>query len=132
MAVSPDAADSIEEQLTRQFLAWEVRGRGWQVWDVPVEIEPPFRPFFGHYVSRSAHGPADDGRKPTLLSSLADRLKSAWGRNQASVRTQDESIEEPEPRPFRESPLCEIHIALPAGTKIGKDAAEQFVLSLGS
>ena len=28
--------------LTRDFYAWEQRGRGWQVWPEPVELEPPF------------------------------------------------------------------------------------------
>ena len=39
-----------EERLTAQFYDWERRGRGWQLWSYPVELEPPFRPFFGHYV----------------------------------------------------------------------------------
>ena len=29
------------ERLTAQFYKWERRGRGWQVWEYPVELEPP-------------------------------------------------------------------------------------------
>jgi len=46
------------EVLTEQFYAWEKRGRGWRVGDYPVALEPPFRPFYGHYVSAE---PIPDG-----------------------------------------------------------------------
>src|SRR5436309_6719786 len=60
------------ERLTEQFYSWEKRGRGWRVWPYAVELEPPFRPFFYHYVPRR---PAfDDGRKPTFFSALADKI----------------------------------------------------------
>ena len=36
------------DQLVQQFYEWEVRGRGWLLWDRPVEPEPPFAPFFGY------------------------------------------------------------------------------------
>src|ERR1017187_4565975 len=76
-----------EERLTAQFYDWERRGRGWQLWGYPVELEPPFRPFFYHYVEP---GPAvDDARKPTILSSLIDNI---LGRNSAP----------PPPAPFVE------------------------------
>src|SRR5260221_13558456 len=66
-----------EVLLTRQFYEWEARGCGWWLWNYPVEIEPPFRPFFGHYL---LPGPVyDDARKPTFLSSLADRIKEGFG-----------------------------------------------------
>src|SRR5579864_5426662 len=60
------------EALTRQFYEWEMRGRGWQVFDRPVALEPPFRPFFGHFIPGSPGAVVDDGRKPTFLSNLVD------------------------------------------------------------
>ena len=33
------------EQFSEQFRRWELRGRGWQVFDEPVHPEPPFVPF---------------------------------------------------------------------------------------
>jgi predicted DNA-binding transcriptional regulator AlpA len=118
---------SSEEELNRQFYSWEQRGRGWLVWDAPVEIEPPFRPFFGHF--HQGVGTADDGRKPTLLSSFFDRLKPP-------AATAPALLDPPEPSPIymserRATPLVEIQIALPPETKITKDAAGQFLLSLG-
>src|SRR5207245_745704 len=62
---------TLEEQLTQQFYVWEKRGRGWKLWDCPVELEPPFRPFF-HYLP--ATPVLDDARKPTFFSALADKI----------------------------------------------------------
>src|SRR5580700_5779598 len=63
------------ELLTRQFYEWEIRGRGWRVWPTPVVLEPPFRPFFGHFLEGQGLV-VDDGRKQTRLSSFFDRLKA--------------------------------------------------------
>jgi hypothetical protein len=59
---------------TEEFYDWELRGRGWTVWDYPVALEPPFRPFLFH---GSAVRPSfvDDGRHETALSAFAGRLK---------------------------------------------------------
>lgn len=53
--------------LTRQFYEWELRGRGYAVVDFPAELEPPFVPFFGHFVEAPY---ADDGKRHTALSAL--------------------------------------------------------------
>src|SRR6266571_3395679 len=104
------------EELTRQFYSWELRGRGWQVWPYPVELEPPFRPFFGHYVPQI---PArDDGRRPTFLSSLADGIRGLVADKPASpdlpIPFADDLIEEEAPEAFFDDDrLWEIRINLP-------------------
>jgi predicted DNA-binding transcriptional regulator AlpA len=116
-----------EERLTAQFYDWERRGRGWQVWSYPVELEPPFRPFFHHYVDP---GPApDDGRKPTGLSAFMDTI---LGRSTAPVPTAPlEEEPESEPEPFYESgAILEFQVALPSGTKVAKEAAERLLTSI--
>lgn len=121
---------TLEERLTAQFYEWERRGRGWQVWEYPVELEPPFRPFLFHY---AVPGPAvDDARKPTILSSLVDGI---FGKRPTPAPAfPDPSIyEAPESTPelfFAEEPLVEFHIALPSGTKISKDAAGRVLVNL--
>lgn len=115
-----------EERLTAQFYDWERRGRGWQLWSYPVKIEPPFCPFFYHYVDP---GPAtDDSRKPTVLSSFMDGL---LGRRFAAIPpppAEEESDPEPEPL-FADGTPVEFQIALPAGTKVAKEAAERLLMS---
>jgi predicted DNA-binding transcriptional regulator AlpA len=116
------------EALTRQFSAWEKRGRGWQVFDRPVALEPPFRPFFGHFVSTPNVG-VDDGRRATRLSSLIDGLFKAPA-SPVTVELPDEA--EPEPTYLDDHHrLIEVRGVLPPETKITKDAAAQFLMSLG-
>ena len=49
----------VARSLTEQFYRWELRGRGWFMWPEVVQLEPPFRPFEGHYLPSSAY--VDDG-----------------------------------------------------------------------
>lgn len=116
------------EALTEQFYAWERRGRGWAVAEYPIALEPPFRPFYGHYV---AAGPiVDDARRPSFFGEFVERFR---GGTRAADAGGDAAVaDEPEPEPFEAEPtIIEIQIALPPDVKVSKDAAEQFVLSLG-
>src|SRR5579871_3987480 len=123
------ATETAEEQLTRQFYEWEICGRGWQLWEEPVELEPPFRPFFGHYTRYHPGAIADDGRKPNFLRSLADRVSNCVKGKAEFPSEPLEPLEEPEPDRFEDtSSLIEIHISLPSQTNISKDAAEQFLM----
>ncbi len=128
--------ESIEDRLSRQFYEWEMRGRGWRVWNAPVNLEPPFRPFFGHYDSTPASQVRDDSRKPTIFSSFIEYLSSfgrGSGDGSGSPVGRDETVDlEPEPTEFEDhGPLAEVQIVLPPLTKISKDAALQFLMSLG-
>ena len=88
----------IEEQLTEQFRKWELRGRGWQVFPEPVYPEPPFVPFYGHYLPDT---PAfDDGRKPTILSSFVRKLSQTLSTERPAPPVIVEPEEEPEPMPY--------------------------------
>ena len=116
-----------EERLTAQFYEWERRGRGWQVWNYAVELEPPFRPFFGHYTEP---GPAtDDARKPTILSSLVDGILGRSAAPVPPVPLEEEPESDPEPF-YEDGPILELRVALPAGTKVAKEAAERLLTSL--
>lgn len=116
-----------EERLTAQFYAWERRGRGWQLWNYPVELEPPFRPFYLH--SLPTPPAADDSRKPTSLSIFVDGL---LGQKRPSPPPQpDPTEEEPVPEPqYSEDKCAEFQVVLPAGTKIAKELTERLVTSL--
>jgi hypothetical protein len=123
------------EALTRNFYAWERRGRGWQVWDDPVALEPPFRPFF-HAAGLPTRAP-DDGRRPGVL----ELLSGLFGRNDRSVEAEPESKVAPaelleEPLPWSaeagSSDLVELKVTLPAETEITREAAEHLLLALSS
>jgi hypothetical protein len=61
------------EYFTNQYYQWEQRTRGWYISDVPVELEPPFMPFFRH----GFHQPnLDEGKRHTIVSRIIDSFKS--------------------------------------------------------
>jgi hypothetical protein len=118
------------EQLADQFYSWELRGRGWQVWDRPVEPEPPFIPFFGYSLSSAAA--ADDGRKHTLLSGAIQWLNRAvhFFPRSAPLASPDPSEERDPDECQPAGELVELELALPHELTVSPDAAEQFLLSL--
>jgi hypothetical protein len=118
----------LEEQLTEQFRQWEIRGRGWQVFPEPVSPEPPFVPFYGHYLPDTPV--VDDGRKPTLLSSFVRKLSQKLSTERPAPLAPAEPEEEPEPVPLCRGPLTELQTSLPAKLDIGAEAVAQFLRNL--
>jgi hypothetical protein len=118
----------LDEQLTEQFRQWELRGRGWQVFPEPVEPEPPFVPFHGHYLPDTP--PIDDRRKPSFLSSLVEKLSNKLSTEKPPATVEPEPEEEPEPTPLVRESLVELQASLPDKLDISKDAFEQFLLNL--
>jgi hypothetical protein len=56
---------SAREKRTINFYEWEQRGRGWQVFGTPVELEPEFVPFTP-YVPKTKR--VDESLRPNLLN----------------------------------------------------------------
>ena len=110
--------------VTTAFYAWERRGRGWDVFDYPVSLEPAFRPFSLHTTAPPVI--ADDARKPTRLGAW---FGAFFGGSVAETQAAVEA-EEPEPEPSRDLDAVEIQIALPPDIKVGPEVAEHFLLSL--
>ena len=118
---------SAHEHFSAQFEAWEVRGRGWQVYDRPVYPEPPFVPFtFRSQVEPPA---VDDGRRQTFLSSLARKL-AGTSRPTPATAAPPEPEAEPQPIYLNRGPLVELQMALSADLDMAKDAFEHFLNSL--
>jgi hypothetical protein len=122
------------ELLTAQFYDWERRGRGWQLYEAPVILEPPFSPFNRHVGFGDRARPPDDGRKETLLSSIAGRIKSYVGgvRPPApSVLAEDEEVVVAYENDI-DADRSELAIVLPADEDVSREAAEQLLLSLST
>lgn len=120
------------EQLTANFYEWEGRGRGWQVWNAPVELEPPFIPFFHSYGRESV---VDDGRTPTYLSTLADKIKNAFNKTSGEISESSESSvpEEVLAAVFSDdSEVKELSITIPSSVDISHEYCEYFLLSLST
>jgi len=124
---------TLSEQLTADFYRWEAKCRGWQVWEAPVELEPPFEPFF----RRPIRVPTlDDGRKPTRLSSLVERLRSRLfgvGTQEPSAPCTTEEEWEPLPQADEAEPeLHEFGISLLPDQSVTTDIAEQLLVAIGN
>jgi hypothetical protein len=96
------------------------------VFDFPVALEPPFVPFPGHYAEPKPV--ADDGRRPTVLSSFVQRLSNKLAPPQPSPLIHVESDPEPEPEPLERKPLIELQLSLPSG--YGPESFESFLPSV--
>jgi hypothetical protein len=115
---------SIHEQLTSQFYKWESRGRGWRVFEVPVQLEPPFQVFNGYVLPEASV--VDDGRVPTFLSSLYRKISQPPPPPPVIV----EEEPEPEPTPLVRESLVEFQASLPAKLDVGRESLEQFFHNL--
>ena len=119
-------SDQRTEALTRQFYAWELRGRGWARYEYPVALEPPFEPFHSHHVPTAV---VDDGRHPTFLSSLVERFLPS----QEAPREEPQEALELSPDPdFGWDDEREFLIALPSGTKVARGPILGFLRSLAT
>jgi len=116
----------LDTELTRQFYAWEERGRGWQVFPAPVCPEPPFRPFEGHGISSLPK--IDDGRKHTAFSSLIDGVRKRFSAKSEDVS--NDAPEEPEPAWVERSELAEVQVILPVEGKAHPNIFERFLSNL--
>jgi len=122
-----------EERLTEQFYRWEKRGRGWAVFAYPVPLEPPFRPFLGHFLM-PAPAPIDDGRKHTWISSLIERLAGASSSSPPDIETDFSFPSEAEPVPdaFTDEGLVELEVTPSERFVAEQSLSERFLLSLSS
>ena len=118
----------LDEQLSAEFHRWEQRGRGWQVFSEPVQPEPAFVPFNGHYLPATA--PIDDGARPTFLSSLVQKVSRRLSTETVAPPAMPEPEEELEPTALIRESLVELQASLPDKLDISKETFEQFLLNL--
>ena len=94
--------ESLSQRQARRFLEWEKRGRGWTHWGRWVDPEPPFVSFHT-FQSRDESEPVDDGRVPTIFSSIATGFRSLFeesrsqpskeGLEVAELEAEDDTLE---------------------------------------
>src|SRR5258706_8023815 len=113
------------ERLTAQFYEWEILGRGWLLNDTPVELEPPFTPFLGHFLNNSSI--VDDGIHHTLLSKVA----SFFSEEHSKIDQPPSQEISYQPFAFKDdSPLITLRLVLPANFKSSHQETEQFLTML--
>lgn len=120
-------------QRTVAFYAWEARGRGWQLYDYPVGIEPRYVPF--NPEAGMTAQVVDDARTPSLLGQLLDRAAARFRRPPTLTDTNHaaQGLKQGAPVPVRlrgTDEVRELQITLPEKVKITPGQAEQLLLSL--
>jgi hypothetical protein len=123
------------EIITLSFYAWELRGRGWDVAPYPVSLEPPFRPFRILPDLLSERPVVDDGKRPTLMSSLVESVRDTFRPSKALalVPRPAEPFEEPLPYPAHdEVPLLALHLELPEGHETKPKVMLSLLSALGT
>ena len=123
-------AHSRAELLTTHFYDWELRGRGWLVYEQPVVLEPPFHPFFYHDVPAPPDY-VDDGLHQTLLSRFAGLFKD---KPRSEVEPNDTADPfEIAPLIFEDvEPLKVFSVVLPKEHPIAVEESVQLLLMLSS
>jgi hypothetical protein len=118
------------EELTRRFYEWETRGRGALQWPRCIRLEPPFRPFQGHFIS-SRPPVEDDGKRHGVFSWLGTQLTRPIGA--PAPQPEPEVPEEAEPEPEEDDggqEIVEFALALKEGMRVDREGAEAFLLAL--
>lgn len=123
-------SSDLAQSLTENFYTWEKRGRGWLLADYPVELEPPFEPYF-HFMRRESPL-LDDSRKPTFLSSLADMFGGRGRAPDALSGYEPNEFAELELAPDRsgEETIRELRLVTSARQSITIKTTEAFLLNL--
>ena len=135
----PDATESsAEELLSAAFSSWEKRGRGWNLFDFPVELEPPFCSFYD-LVNIPEPPVFDDGRQVGFWSSVFGGAASAASVQKTALATYQNQIteyqslvkeaHEPLFCRYLDAEFVELQIILPKDLKPVKRAAENLLLS---
>jgi hypothetical protein len=126
---------ALPEYLTAQFYAWEQRGRGWNVYDEPVELESEFIPFFGHLPPERTKQ-IDDGRRPRFFPGLQEALGLFKKPSPIPGEEVFNKLEETYPIHAyiydNENPVTELQINFDKDTRVVFENIEQLLLMLST
>lgn len=118
----------LSDALTAQFYEWEKRGRGWHIFENPVELEPDFYPFFGHYLPPKSV--IDDSKRNTLFSKIGDFFN---GNNEVPKNNTEEIAEKIPITSYLfedNTPIHTFRVSLPQGSKVDTTESLQLLLML--
>jgi len=117
------------EFYTAQFYSWECRGRGWFISDTPVQLEPPFIPFFRHgYPGTEEY--IDDGKRHTFISKLIEILK---GKDKKNVSNTQQVLDYETVEPYvyeAEITLKATQVKLPKDRRVSPDKMKALLIML--
>lgn len=113
------------EYYTHQFYVWEQRCKGWGIAKQPIQLEPPFIPFYFHGYQPEY---IDDGKRRSLLSSFLNFFTS-----QKQSVTDEPILDYQVVDPFvyeEEEPLGAIQVHFPKERKITPERMKAVIVML--
>lgn len=118
------------ERLIKQFVDWELHGRGITFYDRPVHPEPPFEPFRGH--GAGAPAAVDVDPPPPLLAQAVNSILGWFDRPKVSAPAPAPPRPPPEPMFLPEETIdpVELQLMVPGTMDVRKDTMEQFLISV--
>jgi hypothetical protein len=117
---------SNSEYYTYQYYTWEYRGRGWFLAEQPVQLEPPFIPFFRHTPKPAF---IDDGKRHTIVRSILEAFKGK--KTNPTIEADVLDYEELEPFAFEtETILKAIQIKVSKERKITPEKMKALIVML--
>ncbi|MCK9421242.1 MAG: type IV secretion system DNA-binding domain-containing protein [Bacteroidales bacterium] len=120
------------EALTQQFYNWERRGRGWEVYSDPVDLEPPLQPFYYHSTANDIpETHFDDGLRPTLVSRFIKGIKNILSPQEPFyLEPLEENDFEPSYFSDDDESLIALSVSLPKDQRIKVDEIEHLLIML--
>lgn len=119
---------SLSEALAESFAAWEVSGRGWQIFDYETCIEPSFSKFMPPVrVGR----PIDDGRVPRLFGRFFTKNENTNPISNGEVPPASDS-NRLQPQQSLPAATASVRLYLPKEMKTYPEQIQQFLLSVSS
>jgi hypothetical protein len=109
----------LQQKLTEQFYKWELRGRGWQVFDEPVLLEPALTPLTYSIESPRTY---DDGKRPHWIKRIRDLLFPKQDLNE----DEDSLDDDIRPIAFADQTVYQLKIYAVSVPKSAKVTGEQF------
>jgi hypothetical protein len=120
---------TLSEKLTIHFYEWEKCGRGWYVYDTPVELEPVFVPFFPYVIGQTKR--IDDGRTPGLIGSIGNFIQKALLPAPKPEPEVEDATEPVDAYIFDSNEaLCCSSVSFPEGEKVKAEEIEKFLVML--
>lgn len=118
----------LSDALTKQFYDWEKRGRGWHIFENPIDLEPDFYPFFGHFIESKEI--IDDSKRSTWFSKFGDFFN---GGTEPQVKHTEETIDDFPVTGFysqNDTPIHTFQVSLPKGAQVDATESLQLLLML--
>ncbi len=113
------------EQLSAQYLQWELRGRGWFIHPEAVGLEPPFERFTGYRLR--AEGVTDDVRRPSLMERALCKAGRWFNTEKIHINETEDTASEEDVATWSRGYCHEIALTFPRAPRYRREQMDSFL-----